>query len=87
MGPDPVYVRFLKADYVPQLDDGPDAASGYLLVGGELVEKQALEMAGIGYKMGPQGYYALDPTCSYVSEDLIAIASHADCSRTIFGRL
>ena len=72
MGPDPVYVRFVKADYVPQMDeDDADAASGYLLLGGELVEKQALEMAGINYKMGPQGYYALDPTCTYVSEALI----------------
>jgi hypothetical protein len=62
-----VYVRFLKADYVPQLDDDPGAASGYLLIGGELVEKQALEMTGIEYKVVPQGYFALDPACTYVS--------------------
>jgi hypothetical protein len=73
LGPDPVYVHFLKSDYIPQMDDDADVASGYLLLGGELAEKQALEMADIKYKMGPQGYYALDPTCTYVSEALIVV--------------
>jgi uncharacterized membrane protein YgcG len=85
LGPDPVYVRFLKPDYVPQLDDA-DAASGYLLLGGELVEKQALEMAGIEHKMGPQGHYALDPSCTYVSEVDCSSASLTDYSRTTYGR-
>jgi hypothetical protein len=70
LGPDPVYVRFLKPDYEPQIDDTTHVASSYLLLGSEWVEKQALDMAGIKHKMGPQGFYALDPKCTYVSDAL-----------------
>ncbi|KAF2864937.1 hypothetical protein BDV95DRAFT_268392 [Massariosphaeria phaeospora] len=67
-GPDPVHVRFLQPDYVPQLGNPRSArdTGSYLLIGSQWIEEDALKVGGYDYRYLPLGFCVLEPDLRYV---------------------
>lgn len=65
-GPQPIHIRFMHPEYIPQLLHLPMMCpSAYLAIGKEWIEPDALQLGGFPYQVVP-GYCILESNVSYV---------------------